>query len=494
MSCFSSRPVRGAGLLALAFCLDAAASQSPVTVQVTGMARAWASFNLQDHPETVGHDRHSLQMLRVSGALDAKIGLPHATALLGGRADYDADTAYRRRLEDQAGNRQAGEYNRFSLRTAALELPVGPARLTVGRQQVVWGVTDFFHATNRLHGYDYRWRSFLEPEPGELRKPLNLVRLQAPLPRHTAIDLVLRPPQNRQGDIGNTYDLFGGRWANQPNKGLDFFGPTSLTYDYDHPAGRARDVAGGVQILGTAGAVSWSLSAQRSNVLDPVVNPSSAIGATPFRVEPRGPLGDFIFPLVNVFGGTGSIALGSVTLAGEVAYMKNTPFNHGTDFLAGGLPGFAGIVRKDLVTSTAKATWLVDTPWLGTSSPTFVSAQVFNATVLNFDRADDIVYLAGFGLPRKRHSAVATLVVGTAFRNDRIRPGVVTGIDVSYGGGFFIPSVEFGPHAGWTVRLEADLFFPSGQKRHVGQAEQRAGLFGYYANNNQFLVRVSRQF
>ena len=48
----------------------------------------------------------------------------------------------------------------------------------LGRQQVVWGETDFFRAMDIIHGYDLRWRSFLELENEELRRLLKPQRVQ----------------------------------------------------------------------------------------------------------------------------------------------------------------------------------------------------------------------------------------------------------------------------------------------------------------------------
>ena len=108
--------------------------------------------------------------------------------------------------------------------------------LELGKQQVVWGETDFFQSLDVIHGYDMRIRSFLEPENEDVRKPLWMVNL---MERFDSVDgtlqlLYIPGRMNRASDRGNSYDLEGGRWANNPNKGITF---ESATFGADVPLG-----------------------------------------------------------------------------------------------------------------------------------------------------------------------------------------------------------------------------------------------------------------
>jgi hypothetical protein len=131
---------------------------------------------------------------------------------------------------------------------------------------------------------------------------------------------------------------------------------------------------------------------------------------------------------------------------------------------------------------------------IGTSRPSFFSVQLFNSRVLDFDKNDDIVYLAGFGLPRHRDSALLTTILAMNYNNDRINPAIAAGWDVTYGGGFIIPSVEFVMGDNWRLKAEADLFYNRGRNKQPGQVESNTGLMGYFANNNQLVFRLPRQF
>jgi hypothetical protein len=475
--------------------------------QLSGYARTWASMNLQNPPETAQNDRYDLSMLRASLLLDGGVNLGFAKLKAIGRLDGEYKTDYLNRLDDlpgQSGNLM-GEYNNGRVRELYLDIPATSRfHFRLGRQQVVWGETDFFRAMDVVHGFDYSWRSFLEVENEELRKPLILATMRVQVPEAKgSLEVIVRPGLDYGKDIGNTYDLFGGRWANQPNKGVNFFGPSgapgvNLTnYDYEHPEGDTDDVTGGLRWAGTIASVNYSLAYLKTFNNDPVVNPSAVIGGTPYKVAPKGLLGDFIYPKIDVFGVTASgyVGLLDAVLSTEIVYNKDAPFNFGSNHLGGALPGFAGVKLKDTLLTMFRMDKQVNlSNLIGTSRPSFGSLQLFNTHVLNYNGSDDIVSLAGFGLPRKENSAIATAILAMNYSNDRINPTIAAGYDLSYGGGFFIPSVEFAYGDAWRLRVEADLFFNQGRSKDPGEIEKSAGLMGYFANNNQVLVRLTRQF
>lgn len=473
-----------------------------------GYLRGSASFNLQDPPETTQNDRGDLSMLRGSLLLDADARLGAGAKLKAiARFDKEVETDYMKRLNNlpgQAGNLMDG-YNNADMRELYVDFPVGDrVNFRLGKQQVVWGETDFFRALDVVHGFDYRWRSFLEVENEELRKPLILGNMRVQVPEvNGSLQAIVRPGWDRGKDIGNTYDLSGGRWAGQPNKGVNFFGPSPVpgmnltNYDYNHPEGHIKDVTGGLRWAGEAAGLNYSFAYMKTFNNDPVVNPSALIGGTPYKAAPKGLLGDFIYPKIDVLGATASgysETLDAV-FSTEIVYNKNVPFNHGSNFGGGFLPGFAGVKLKDtLITMLRMDKQINLSQLIGTSRPSFFSVQLFNTHMLRYDRNDDIVFLAGYGLPRKRDSAILTAILAMNYNNDRINPSIAAGWDVSYGGGFFIPSVEFVMGDKWRLKAEADLFFNGGRNKQPGQVENKTGLMGYFANNSQLALRLTRQF
>lgn len=512
--------MRRLGVAALlgAGCAGAALAQE---AHLGGYVRTWASFNLQNPPETAQDDKYKLSMLRATALLDGDATLGPVKLKAVARLDGEYRTSYLKRLDELPG--QSGglmsHYNNADLREFYADIPAGSrVSFRLGKQQLVWGETDFFRAMDVVHGFDYSWRSFLEVENEELRKPLILANMRVKVPEaNGTLQAFVRPGWDRGKDIGNTYDLFGGRWANQPNKGVNFFGPSAVPgvnltyYDYEHPAGKKDDVTGGLRWTGSAGNINYSVAYLKTFNNDPVVNPNAGTfdflacrsaapgcaGASSYQKNPSGALGDFIYPKVDVVGFTanGYSSTLDAVLSTEIAVTRDAAFNTGSNFLGGGLPGFAGVIRKNTLLTMFRADKQLNLAGLiGTSRPSFASIQLFNTRVLNFNESDDIVYLAGFGMKRKQDSALLTMILAMNYDNDRINPTIAAGWDVSYGGGFFIPSIEFVLGDAWRLRAEADLFFNRGRNKQPGQIENRTGLMGYFANNNQLVMRLTRQF
>ncbi|HSV71539.1 MAG TPA: DUF1302 family protein [Methylibium sp.] len=467
-----------------------------------GYARAWLSFNLQNPPETAANDRWDVSMARGSLMLDADWKTGPLSWKGIARLDREIKTSYLDRLEQQVRSNTPGgpgsdirdTYDQGELRELYVDYaPTERIKLRLGKQQVVWGETDFFRAMDVVHGFDYRWRSFLERENEELRKPLILLNTKFDVPEaNGSLQVLVRPGWDRDKDIGNTYDLSGGRWALQPNKGVDFLAPGLLNYNYHHPAGDVDDLTGGLRWSGTAGPINYSVAYLKTFNNDPVVNSAAA----PYKVAPTGGLGDFIFPKVELAGVTlsGYVPAIDAVISTEFAYTHDAAFNVGTSFAGGALPGFGGIIRKNVLQSMVRIDKSLNlTRFLGTSRPSFFSVQVFDKWVLKYRSEDDIVDNTGFGAPLREHSTIVTGVLGLNYSNDKINPQIALGADVSNGGGFFIPSVEFVQGNHWRLVIEADIFISDKQKR-PGQVEQDTHLFGWFKNNNQLLFRLTRLF
>lgn len=470
--------------------------------KLSGYVRTWASFNLQNAPETPENDRGDLSMLRGALSLNADLRTGPIQWKAIARLDREYKTDYLRRLEKiNQGALSGGPgsdimslYNQGEIRELYADFsPTDRLHLRVGRQQVVWGETDFFHVTDLIHGFDLRWRSFLEKDNDEVRKPLNLINANLDIPEAGgSLQVIIRPGWDRDRDIGTTYDLSGGRWALQPNKGVDFLSPMALNYNYRHPDADTHDVTGGVRWSGQAGGFNYGLSYLKTYNANPIANSSFA----PYKEKPTGTLGDFIHPKIDVFGVSVSkdIAALDAVVSAETAFIKDAPYNIGTGFAGGALPGFGGILKKDAwVTSVRfdKSLRLMET--LGTVAPSFSSIQLFDTFIQDFDQRDDLVELVGFGAPVRKHTTILSGFITLNYLNSRLNPGLAFGVDLSNGDGFVIPSVEFSMGNNWRLLVEADLFLPNNQKR-PGQVETRAHPLGGFAHNNQLLARLTYQF
>jgi hypothetical protein len=273
-------------------------------INIGGYVRTWASFNLQDIPETDNNDRGKMSMLRGSLLLDIDAGTGPIKWKAIGRLDREYKTDYLKDLEDlrETNGTVGGDdssildnYNEAEIRELWGEFKLGDrANVRLGRQQIVWGETDFFHAMDLVHGYDLSWRLFLEGENEEWRKPLWLASLKLDVPEANGqIYTYIRPGLDRCEDIGNTYDIQGGRWFFQPYRGFDLTALT--TKDCNHPSGDKDDVTGGIRWSGTAGPVDYSLAYIKTFSADPVANSVFA----PYKKVPDGPLFDLIHPKID---------------------------------------------------------------------------------------------------------------------------------------------------------------------------------------------------
>ena len=488
---------------------DAGNSGSATTAEVagyklniSGYLREHVSFNLQDPPETTQDDTFNLSMARTTLQAEASLEKGGIRFQGIGRVVGEIKTDYLKRLDALPG--QTGdlmdEYNVSELRELYAEFsPIDRVQLRLGKQQIVWGETDFFQAMDIVQGFDYTWRSFLEGENEDYRKPLILANVLFQVPElKGTLQVYLRPALDRDKDIGNTYDLFGGRWANQPNKGVNFYvlpdGTPLVPYNFHHKEGDVDDVTYGARWAGSAGSVNYSLAYLRIFGPNPVVNSATH----PFEsTTTAGVLGEFIYPKYDVFGLTASAAIDAVdaVFSTEVTYTKDQFYNIGTQVAPDvPIPGWGGIVKKDTVRFMFRMDkQLALMNLLGTSQASFFSVQFFDTWIRDFKKSEDIVDLAGYGAAKKEHNGLVTAILGLNYMNGRVNPQLAGGIDTTYGGGFLIPSLSLAFGDKWRFNTEADLFFAK-KSKGVGQVENSTHLLGYFSNNNQLMMRLTRLF
>lgn len=470
---------------------------------VGGYVRAMSSINLQNPPETAGDDRYDVSMLRGTAELnaDAKTGPLQWKAIA--RVDREDETNYLYQLQQLnkknspggPGSNITSLYNYAELREFYFDAdPTDRLHLRIGKQQVAWGETDFFHIMDVIQGYDYRWHSFLEADNDELRKPLIMANATLAVPElNGALQVLVRPGLDPGKDIGITYDLSGGRWALQPHKGIDFLAPGNVSYNYHHPDGDISKTTGGVRWTGSTGDLSYSLSYVNSFNPNPIV--SSAFVAPYMGVKPQG-IGEFIYPEITMYGASlsGNVDAIDAVLAAEIGYEKDAPYNVGSNFFGGQLPGWGGIMKKkNVLTSVRFDKQFKTMSYLGTSQASFFSIQLFDTWIQDYKKTDDMVDLAGFGAPAKEHTTLLTGFLVLNFMNNKVNPGLIFGKSLSSGDTFLVPNINFqiGDHL--RLGIEADLFFANHQKL-PGQVETSSYFLGNLANNDQLMARLTYQF
>jgi hypothetical protein len=493
---------------------------------LSGYARAWVSMNLEDTEELRALPKNNgkkngagqLSMVRGSVLLDADLSMGGLKGKAIARLDKEYKTNYLQELEDlrkvsnglngnggvptSGGKSITDNYNNFDFREFWIEAPIGD-RTTVkfGRQQLVWGESDFFHAMDLVHGYDLSWRLFFEGENEEWRKPLILLSTKIRIPEANGlIAAYIRPGWDRCTDIGNTYDFRGGRWFVAPYRGFDALAVNKLNCenpDNDKPTY-------GIRWQGEAYGVNYSIAYLKAHSADPVANPNKATlpNSTQYNDKPvTGLFSDLIHPEIDVVGATVSgysEALDSV-LSAEVAFTKDQPFNVGTGAL-GATPGqtgigLNGIKKKDTLTMMLRADKnLKFENILGTTRPSFSSVQLFNTQVLGYHRSEDLARLFFEAAPLKENNTILTAFTVLNYRNDEINPSFAVGFDLGNGGGFAIPAVSMTFGDKWLAKLEADIFWDDGKTNRQQFGGKNSQLFGWFTGASQLALRVTRQF
>jgi hypothetical protein len=488
-------------------------------VALTGWFREYLSMNLQNpFPADHHNDRWDLSMARTSIQLylDGSLGKVKFHAI--GRVTREIETSYLHRLHINGADlngRLVSQccgrgYRENQLRELYVSVPLGllglpfkhGSTLKIGKQQVAFGNTDFFHVLDVVQGFDYTWRSFLVPSNEEIRKPLVMANLILNIPKWKgqAQFLLIPGRLNNKRSFGNTYDIFGGRWANQPYKAVDFIHagsnhPPLVPYNYHSRGADTDSFAGAVRWNGHFAGSNYSVAYIHQHNDDPVFN--SALH--PYRQAPNGALGATIYPFVDILGGTFNtyLAWPNIVLSGEIAYTFNKPYNVGSDgsVCPGGIPGLCGITTKDTVQGVLRVDKSLRAleDLLHTHGPPFFSLQLFDTWIPGLKGSDDIVDLAGFSANADENHTILTAILTLNYLHNKVNPGISGGADLTYGGGFLIPNVSFKYGNHWRLKLEADLFFPNGSNKLGGDSSD-THIFGYFANNDQLFARLTYQF
>jgi len=562
-------------------------------LNMNGYVRTTVGVMLQDNDETRADDKFRMNQAEVTLNLDFDIKTGPLNWKVITRFDKEMQTDYLDDLEErmdataaafgiQGNYSGVGSHNRGDfmeqyettdevfdwLRELYFDVNLFDDRLMVrvGRQQLVWGESDFFQAMDVVHGYDYRGRLFYENNE-EWRKPLMLFNFRLDFYElGGSLNWYIRPGWDRKEDMGSNYNIEGGRWIPHPYRGVDF---TQFTTSYrtDHDSGDWSDMTYGIRWNGEWGSIGYSFAYMKTFSPAPVVNPYASSGVDAVDGAPdmtglaagimngayygyyglRGEtetyggdaaktgtlLGDWMYPEIDIFGFTmtGFNSPMDATISAEIAYIPNKPYNYGS--LKSDLPGWNGVIEKN----TLNMMFRIDKEFkwmdsLGTHRPSLSSIQLFDTWIMNHDDKDEIVEFASFGAQKKEHTAYLTIFTLMNFHRDTINPSFVAGTDLTKGGGFAIPAVEFVYGDDWRLKVEADLWFNDGDTKKVcrasagtgtdsscgasghaannlglgngspngsgdsllGKRENSAGFMDYFAGDNQLVFKLTRQF
>jgi len=529
----------------------------PGSWSTSGYVREQMSMNLANRPGTTFDDKYMISMLRTTIRVDLDGSIGPVRIGIVGRVSREAETEFLRSLDrgtrdgkffnalQQGGGDKMAEPNFIKaeldeeeLREYFIEFDVGDRFVfKLGKQQVVWGETDFFQAMDILHGRDLRWRLFFEPENEEWRKPLIMFNVVAQVPElDGSLQVIIRPGLDRGRDLGNSVDFYGGRWQPNPFDSINFFQDAILPLNYEHRSGDKDDVTGAVRWAGTLGAWSnytgYSFAFIRTHLAASPISTSvlgfKGEGPTSVSDGGLGALGQAIFPILNNYAMSFNydlsvLGVGPWTLAAEVVWTPERPMNRGFSGnatgianmkaqggLAAAFAGAFGSAGHGLApTEKSQLLWMLRAEstgvrlmdYIGTGRPSFLSFQLFDRWLTDFDPNEEVIDTAGWNAASSEHTFIFTIVLLMNYNYDLINPGIAWGTDLSHGGGFFLPWVEFIWGDYWRLRAEVNFFYSEGQpssnvasQGNPGELGNGGHVFGLFQDQDQFVLRLTRQF
>lgn len=460
---------------------------------LTGYLRQDFSFNLDTVPEAKSKP-FAPQMNRQTAFVEAfaPVGETRWTTRL--RYDHEFLTPYEHNLQDTAST-IIGRHVDFSkeyepqsfgdvIRELFVDYDIGRLSARIGRQQVVWGETDFFHATDVIHGYDFRWRSFLEPANEDVRKPLSMVNITADVRElNGKMQFLVRPPGiDRDSAIGNSDPTFGGRWSNNFSKGVPLgsvFNPSLAEYNYHWRDGNVDNPDYGARWTGSAGpngAVNYSLSyyhGQSGFMQDPILifNPAAK---SPLPLQ-------FVFPFTDTYGASATGYIGPIDsvyrVEGAITPHRKLATVTGNVVEETGYNFVAGLDH------TLRLENLINT-----SSQSLFTFQVFDWFLPGVTSTKKIVRFDGAGF-WSNHNVYSSAILQLPYLHDTLTVTLVGLVDMTWGGGMFIPSAEYAIGDRW--RLKAELDLPIDGKVGNVSMGQNASTFGAFQHNTQLLLRTT---
>lgn len=484
---------------------------------ITGYASVWAGWNLENHPEpngfgkTIGGKgelsmlRQTLQLQYVNANLPSFLPAESSVTVIG-RLYRESRTSYLDRLDDvptQTGNLMH-HYNDNSeaFREAFIDIPFSKrVNLRFGKQQVVWGETDIFQAMDIINARDLSWNfPGMVPEDEDLRKPLIMANMNVSIPElDGSMQLLYRPGWDNETQVGATLDVFGGRNAAQPAKGVNLAGG-GLVYNYHHSHGDTDDPSYGFRWVGQAGKTNatYSLAYYHSVSPFPVINVSAPGFITPYKGSfgKAGGGAEFILPEFDLIGGTLNAYIQPLDLVLRIegSFTKDKAYN--SDSIKALSSGT--ILEKDtvnLMVGFDKQFNFMDI--LGTDSASFFTLQVFDTWIPDFSKKDGLLD-GGATNHLSEHSVNVVSTLGLSYANNQIQPSIALVVNTSYGSGAIIPAVNFlyGNH--WRLLLNA-IYYTPGLLGGCSTSVTGAGAscthgLGAQDNNNQITARLTYQF
>jgi hypothetical protein len=356
-----------------------------------------------------------------------------------GRADFPELARYTRPL-------RIGDSAELELREAYLRRRFDWGVLTLGKQQVVWGVADGIKVLDVVNPMDLR--EFVLDEFEDSRIPLWTVNAQVPMGNWELQLLWLPDPSYHVAPrLDSRYEVTYAVPSSPPLLDVhlaDAKRPTGLFAGSDVAARLSGFVEG------------WDLSFNYLYHHDDVPALPRRLGFTPggfgVVVEPRYARG-------HVIGGTFGAAAGEATVRGEFGLFLNRPYS-------------TEVFRGDGVALADELAYVLGVDWFA-SSGTFVSAQLQQNWILH-EPQDTL---------RDRLQTYGTFLVQKRLRRDKLLLELFWIQSLNKLEGLVRPRISYELGGSLSLHAGADIFYG-----------ERKDLFGQYHDNDRITVGVEWSF
>jgi len=337
-----------------------------------------------------------------------------------------------------------GDRSDFELRELYVQTDVGRTRLTLGKQQIVWGQADGLKVLDIVNPQDFR--EFILEDFGGSRIPLWSVNAEIPI-RNVTAQFIWVPDRSyhKLPEPGSSYSFSAPGFAITPPPGIDLdlrevARPTRAIADSDIGF-RVSTLSGG-----------WDLTVNYLYHYGDLPVPFAEIDVTPARPRLTVTPG---YARTHLLGGTFSNAFGSVVLRGEVGYFFDRPM------IAREIVDNKAFLQRDQLRHVIGLDWF-------RFSDTLISVQLFqdwtprHSPSLFIDRVD-----TNFSILLRRD-----------FLNQTLTPQVILIQNVNGGSGLVRPQVAYELNDHTSMRLGADVFYGSTESIFGQFAERDRVVFG----------------
>lgn len=355
-------------------------------------------------------------------------------------------------------------YDEDEIREIYLEIVKPGWYMRAGRQQIIWGQTDFFRLADIINPIDFSWRAFFE-DWQDIRIPNYMILLSHQVCDYGTMEWVWRPGIDDEGDVVDKFAPAGAPWGVRPSPPVPF----NVALDASETPGRGLDEGSfGARWLGDFSAFGVFMNYSLSYFYGWQEAPAAEFLG--FDAVTNTALLNLAYPRNNVFGATLTFPVQAAEsiVRLETNFTRDRLFNFNS---ATADPGFAaahpkGTVKKDIIRYAIGWDWVPHYSWTKwwSRQAWMYSIQLFQTYVLDWDTDEDILLLGGYAPRRNELETVITAYMAGHYDMDRIQPMFAIGYDDD-NEWMYLAKVTFAYGDHWRTVVEWDAFDAAGRQK-----------------------------